>query len=104
MAEREFTPYPENLQRRYTAYRHHVPGVAEAIMLDVNVVLADLVRHYSIVLAGAAGWEVRVEEGRSIEWRETLQDWHRVERTIERVKSEVSDMLARGWTIQPVSR
>ena len=73
-------------------------------MFDVNVVFADRVRHYSIVLAGAAGWEVRVEEGPAVEWRETLQDWHRVERTLERVKNEVSELLAHGWTIEPLNR
>jgi hypothetical protein len=73
-------------------------------MFDVNVVFANRVRHYSVVLAGAAGWEVSIEEGRAVEWRETLKDWHRVERTLERVKGEVSDLLAHGWTIQPVSR
>jgi hypothetical protein len=33
-----------------------------------------------------------------------LQDWHRVERTLARVKNEVSELLAHGWTIEPLSR
>ena len=73
-------------------------------MFDLNVVSAGRVRHYSVALTGAAGWEVRIEEGRAVEWRETYEDWHRVERSLARVKREVSDLLAHGWTIQSASR
>ena len=69
-------------------------------MFDVNVVSAGRVRHYSVSLAGDGGWEVTVEENRSMQWHETLADWHRVERTLARVRSEVDDLLDRGWTLQ----
>jgi hypothetical protein len=73
-------------------------------MFDVNVESAGRVRHYSVVLAGSAGWEVKMEEDRAVQWHETYEDWHRVERTLQRVREEVSELVARGWTIQPARR
>lgn len=73
-------------------------------MFDLNLVSANRVRHYSIILAGAAGWEATLEEDRAVQWHETYEDWHRVERTLARVEREVSDLLDHGWTIQPVNR
>ena len=72
-------------------------------MFDVNVVSADHVRHYSVVLAGAAGWEVRIEEdGAAVERRETYEDWHRVERTHRAGAAAKCRICFRsGWTIQP---
>lgn len=69
-------------------------------MLDVNLVSAGRTRHYSVVLADAGGWEVTVEENRSVQWHETLGDWHRVERTMTRLRHEVDDLLDQGWTLQ----
>ena len=63
MAEPALACDPENLQRRYTTYRHDRLLPVRPPCFDVNVVFAVRVaRHYSIVLAGAARWEVRVEE------------------------------------------
>jgi len=73
-------------------------------MFDVNIVSAGHVRHYSVVLTREAGWEAKVEEDRAVCWRETYEDWHRVERTLARVRQEVSDLVGRGWTVQPASR
>jgi len=70
-------------------------------MFDLNLASAGHVRHYTVVLAGEAGWEVRVEEDRAVRWSETYGDWHRVERKLARVEQEVSELIARGWTIQP---
>ena len=72
-------------------------------MFDVNVVSAEHVRRYSIVLAGSAGWEARLEEDRSLCWRETCADWHRIERTLARFRREVSDLVDRGWMIDVAS-
>jgi len=69
-------------------------------MLDVNVVYPGRVRHYSVALSGLDGWEVTVEENRRVQWREVLEDWHRVERTLDRVRREVEDLLDDGWTLQ----
>jgi hypothetical protein len=73
-------------------------------MFDVNVVSADRERHYCVAPVGAAGWEITVEEDRAIRWREIYDDWHRVERMVARLQREVSELLDRGWTIQPASR
>jgi hypothetical protein len=74
------------------------------MMFDVNIASAGHVRHYSVVLAGAAGWEAKVEEDRAVCWRETYEDWHRVERTLARVQQEVSELVRSGWTIETASR
>jgi len=73
-------------------------------MFDLNLASAGHVRHYTVVLAGEAGWEVRVEEDRAVRSSDTYEDWHRVERSLARVKREVSELLARGWTIESASR
>ena len=71
-------------------------------MFNLNLVSAGHIRHYSIVLAGAAGWEARLEEDRAVRWRETYEDWHRVERTLARLEREVEGLIEQGWTVQPV--
>jgi hypothetical protein len=71
-------------------------------MFDVNLASPGCVRHYSIVFAGDAGWEAKFEENSTVRWRATYEDWHRVERTLARLRREVADLLARGWTIQQV--
>lgn len=68
-------------------------------MFDVNVVSANRVRHYSVTPAAAAGWEVKLEENHAVRWREIYEDWHRVERRVDRMKQEVSDLVEQGWTI-----
>jgi hypothetical protein len=94
----------QNLQRRYLPYGQDESGSYEDNMFDVNVVSADRERHYSVAPAGAAGWEIKVEEDRSIRSREIYDDWHRVERMIARLQREVSELLDSGWRIQPASR
>ncbi len=73
-------------------------------MFELNLASAGHVRHYTVVLAGEAGWEVRVEEDRAVRSSDTYEDWHRVERSLALVKREVSELLARGWTIESASR
>jgi len=70
-------------------------------MFDLNLASAGHVRHYTVVLAGEAGWEVRVEEDRAVRSSDTYEDWHRVERSLARLKREASELLARGWTVLP---
>jgi hypothetical protein len=91
-------------RREFTAPLHAVQArwlVPEVIMFHLNVMFANRVRHYSVVLAGAAGWEVKLEEDRTIRWCETCADWHRVERMLDRVQREVSELVDRGWTVEP---
>jgi hypothetical protein len=72
-------------------------------MLDLSVVSANHVRHYCVALAGDAGWVLTIVEDKEICWRETHADWHRVERSVAKMWREVSDLLERGWRIQPVN-
>ena len=71
-------------------------------MFDLNVASAHHVRHYSVTLAGEFGWEVTIEEDQAVRVHETHEDWHRVERSVARIKREVSELLDRGWRILPV--
>jgi len=48
-------------------------------MFALSLRYADHVRHYSIC-AGSAGWEVKLEEDRTLRRFDHYQDWHRVER------------------------
>jgi len=73
-------------------------------MFDVNVVSANRVRHYSVAPAAVAGWEVKLEENDAVRWREIYEDWHRVERRLDRMKQEVSDLVEQGWTILGANR
>lgn len=57
---------------------------------------ADHVRHYSIC-AAATGWEVRLEEDRTLRRLDHYRDWHRVERALALFEREVSELTARGW-------
>lgn len=70
-------------------------------MFDPNVASAHHVRHYRVTLAGQFGWEVTIEEDQAVRVRETHEDWHHVERSLARIKREVSDLLDRGWRILP---
>jgi hypothetical protein len=69
-------------------------------MLDVNLVSAGRIRHYSVALTGDGGWEVMVEGNRRIQLRETLGDWRRVERTLTRFRHEVNVLIAQGWVLE----
>lgn len=73
-------------------------------MLDLRLVSDGHVRHYSIALCGAEGWEARCEEDRAVCWRERVTDWHRVERLRTRLEREVAALIQIGWRVQPVSR
>ncbi|MEQ1911047.1 MAG: hypothetical protein ABMA15_19665 [Vicinamibacterales bacterium] len=73
-------------------------------MFDLSVASAHHVRHYCVTLAGDSGWEVTIEEDRAVQFRETLEDWHHVERSVARMRREVSELLDRGWQIQPFNQ
>ena len=60
---------------------------------------ADHVREYSIRQIGPSGWEVRLEEDRTIRRLAHYTDWHRVERAQAMFEREVSQLAASGWQI-----
>jgi hypothetical protein len=59
------------------------------------------IRRFEINNHGAEGWEVRVEEDRTVLRRQRYTDWHRVERALNRFTREMSDLEACGWTLRP---
>jgi len=59
---------------------------------------ADHIRHYSIC-PGSSGWEVRFEEDRTLRRLDHYRDWHRVERAMALFEREVTELTARGWSL-----
>ena len=54
-------------------------------------------RRFSIVDAGASGWEVRHEQDRNIVKRVLYDDWHRVERARMAIAAEAEFLKNSGW-------
>jgi hypothetical protein len=50
------------------------------------------------------GWEVRSEENRTVRRQVQYDDWHRVERVLERFRQEISELTADGWIVQSTNR
>jgi len=65
-------------------------------MFAVSLRHAEHVRTYSIS-AGGSGWEVRLEEDRTLQRLEHYTDWHRVERMLARFEHEVLELIEEGW-------
>jgi hypothetical protein len=72
--------------------------LAEVFMYSLSLRYADHVRHYSIC-AGSAGWEVKLEEDRTLRRLDHYRDWHRVERAMALFDREVMELTARGWRL-----
>ncbi len=70
-------------------------------MFDMHLRKADHVRRYTISHSVAAGWEVRLEEDRTVRRYLCYQDWHRVERAVALFQREVLALTAQGWRIAP---
>ena len=68
-------------------------------MFALSLRYADHVRHYSIC-PGSAGWEVRLEEDRTLRRLDHYRDWHRVERAMAMFEREVMELTARGWRLE----
>jgi hypothetical protein len=58
---------------------------------------ADHERRFSIIDAGAAGWEIRHEENCQIIKRVVYDDWHRVERARMTMAHEAETLKSAGW-------
>ena len=68
-------------------------------MFDLCLRSADHVRRYSIASAPSSGWEVRLEEDRTVRRSDQYSDWHRVERALALFEREVLDLRAKGWRV-----
>jgi hypothetical protein len=73
-------------------------------MFSVRLRRANQVRDYKIRDAGSDGWEVRLEEDRTVRRLERYQDWHRVERALALFEREVNELTASGWQVAPTSQ
>ena len=69
-------------------------------MFTRNLRRADHTRSYSILSAGAEGWEVRLEEDRALRRLDHYHDWHRVERALASFEREVRELTERGWVAE----
>ena len=69
-------------------------------MLSITLRRADHVRHYSIRAIRHAGWEVKLEEDRTLKHHIRYDDWHRVERAVELFRREVAGLTAQGWVVE----
>jgi hypothetical protein len=58
---------------------------------------AEQERRFSIVDAGAAGWEVRHELDQRVVKRVLYDDWHRVERARMAIAQEAETLKDAGW-------
>lgn len=67
-------------------------------MFDVRIASKTHVRHYSAETRSDIGWEIRVEEDRSVCERKVYEDWHRLERSVARMQREVEALIRNGWT------
>ena len=66
-------------------------------MFAISLRQDDHVKHYSISAAKPSGWEVRLEEDRTVRRLDHYHDWHRVERTLGQFQREVSHLREKGW-------
>ena len=54
-------------------------------------------KRFTISDAGSAGWEVRVEQDSHVVRRVCYTDWHRVERAVQMLSLQVSELEESGW-------
>jgi len=73
-------------------------------MFDFRLRRQDHVRQYSISPSGVEGWEVRLEEDRTLRRLDRYRDWHRVERALAAFEREVEELRAQGWRVAEQER
>jgi hypothetical protein len=66
-------------------------------MFSVWLQRAAHIRHYSICLTAATGWEVRVEEDGTVTRHVRYHDWHRVERALAQFDRAIATLTSEGW-------
>jgi hypothetical protein len=54
-------------------------------------------KRFTISDAGSDGWEVRVEQDSQVIRRVCYTDWHRVERAVQMLSLQVSELEENGW-------
>jgi len=69
-------------------------------MFLMSLRFADHVREYSVSARQGEGWEVKLEEDRTLKKHAWYRDWHRVERTLVMFRREAAELMAHGWQVQ----
>jgi hypothetical protein len=62
-----------------------------------TLVRAFHVRSFEIAPHPVAGWEVVEHEDQHLIGRYACTDWHRVERAVQRLAQQISDLQRDGW-------
>jgi hypothetical protein len=68
-------------------------------MFSMSLRLADHVREYSVSARQGAGWEIKLQEDRTLKRHVWYRDWHRVERTLVIFRQEVAALRLQGWQV-----
>jgi hypothetical protein len=68
-------------------------------MFSMSLRLADHVREYSVSARQGAGWEIKLQEDRTLKRHVWYRDWHRVERTLVIFRQEVATLRLQGWQV-----
>ena len=84
--------YAEFTQRRFESRQN---GRA---MFTISLRHDSETRRYSLHASPGSGWVIVREQDRR-EIRKHYEDWHRVERALAAVRSEVLELEARGWQV-----
>jgi hypothetical protein len=66
-------------------------------MFSKELTQAGHTRRFTISDAGAAGWEVKVEQDSRIIRQICYTDWHRVERALQSLAQQVLKLQEEGW-------
>jgi hypothetical protein len=66
-------------------------------MFSKELTQAGHTRRFTISDAGAAGWEVKVEQDSRIIRQICYTDWHRVERALQSRAQQVLKLQEEGW-------
>ena len=68
-------------------------------MFSKELTLAGHSRRFTVTTCTNGGWELEVTADRDVVRRACYSDWHRLERAMNAMEREVSELIANGWTV-----
>ena len=68
------------------------------VMFSKTLTFRGQKRSFAVVALSPSGWEIRVEEDSRVVKRRQYSDWHRLERAVDAIEREMSDLQALGWS------
>jgi hypothetical protein len=66
-------------------------------MFSKTLTHAGHVRRFVVSTRRASGWEVRIEQDREVVRQAAYRDWHRLERAMNAIEREVTELVSQGW-------